>query len=474
MIIQAAMVGWVLLLSQVEGQSGQGESPSEESMVQKLRDTPDEERSPEPVSPPAPPAASPQAPSPAPSLVAPQAPSPAASSAPAPALDVTDLTGLLAPEEPQPVLRYDLPVFCVRLPPTQQVPSGQHRMQCDPATHRCLISPAYELDSSGEETRRPLLRTSYCERSGPALEAQVQEGYRFVPAIADAPPGWYRDEQGRVMQFNFDLHRRFYLGGAWSPLWRRGVDAQTDRLRVDFGIQTEVPSGEEDQRLHRLAFLETELYPGEQNLDITLLRYDFNVERRVPLFRITTFFGKPRRFDIGLNLGFWSEVLHQEVIEREDTELSLLTWVALHGTLDLWHSEDLSSFVRLRAGPALERDRTNALNTIVPTAALEGDLTLDVDGFHHLFFGVELEKVLLAEDVPGRPMRPERLKARVGYELILLAINDQPLSLVADGRGGWRNDMADVSPKWEWSANAGLRVSLWAPARRSAPLASAR
>ncbi|MDC0709610.1 hypothetical protein POL68_14155 [Stigmatella sp. ncwal1] len=456
MIIQVATVGWVLLLAQVEGQ------PGEESAVQKLRDTPEQDPSPEPPSPPAPA----QAPSPA------QPPVPAQASAQAPA--VTDLKGLLVPEEPQPALRYDEPVLCVRLPPTQQVPSGQYRMQCDPETHRCLVAPAYELDSSGEETRRPLLRTSFCDRSEPALGAQVQEGYRFVPAVAESPPGWYRDGQGRVMQFNFDLHRRFYMGGAWSPLMRQGEEARTDRFRVDFGIQTEFPTGQEEQRLHRLAFLESELYPGEENLDITLIRYDFNVERKVPLFRITTFFGKPRRFDVGLNLGFWSEAIHQEIIEREDSELSLLTWLALHGTLDLWHSEDLVSFVRLRAGAGLERDRTNALNTVVPTVALEGDLTLDVNGFHHLIFGVEAEKVLLAEEVTGRPLRPERLKARVGYELILLAINDQPLSLVADGRGGWRNDMAGVSPKWEWSANAGLRVSLWAPARRSAPMASAR
>jgi hypothetical protein len=84
------------------------------------------------------------------------------------------------------------------------------------------------------------------------------------------------------------------------------------------------------------------------------------------------------------------------------------------------------------------------------------------------------KKVLLADRLDGRPLRPERLKARVGYELILLAINDQPVSAVVDGRAGWRNDIPNVDAAWEWSANAGLRVSLWAPARRSAPLASAR
>jgi len=247
-----------------------------------------------------------------------------------------------------------------------------------------------------------------------------------------------------------------------------------DRIRVDFGIQTEFPGGDEDTRLHRFTFLDTELYLGEPGLDVTLLRYDFNVERRVPLFRVTTFFGKPRRFDLGLNLGTWIEALHQESIERGDIELSLLTWGAVHGTLDLWHSRDLVSYVRFRVGPSIERDRTHGLTTLVPAAVFEGDITLDTDGFHHLLFSVEAEKVLLADRVDGRPLRPERIKAKVGYELILLAINDQPVSAVVDGRAGWRNDIPNVATEWEWSANAGLRVSLWAPARRSAPLASAR
>lgn len=450
MIIQAAALSWALLLSQVESppnappsetQEG-GENSSEGSMQLNLPNFQGQAK-------------------------------PSDSSA-QPGRSATDLTGLLTPEEPRPSLRYDQPITCTRLPSTKQVPSGMYRMQCDPVTRRCLIAPANELDSEGQETDRPLLRASYCDASQASIDSRVQEGYRFVPAIADAPPGWYRDEQGRVMQFNFDLHRRIYLGGAWAPLFRPGEETVTDRIRVDFGIQTEFTGDDEDHSLHRLSLLDTELYLGASSLDVTVLRYDFNVERKVPLFRITTFVGKPRRFDIGLNLGGWVEVLHQETIRRDGSELSLLTWGSLHGTLDLWHSPDLVSFVRVRAGPSIERDRTHAQNTLVPTAALEGDLTLDSDGFHHLLFEAEAEEVLLSERLAGRPLRPERLKARAGYEVILLAINDQPVSLIADGRGTWRNDIPFVDAKWEWSANLGLRVSLWAPARRTAPLASAR
>jgi hypothetical protein len=108
--------------------------------------------------------------------------------------------------------------------------------------------------------------------------------------------------------------------------------------------------------------------------------------------------------------------------------------------------------------------------TLVPGAAFEGDFTLDADGFHHLTFAAEAEKILFTREVEGRPDSPERLRLRAGYEVILLAINDQPLSLVLDGRGEWRSDLAGLPAVWEWSTHAGLRFSLWAPARRSAPL----
>ncbi|MFP2934457.1 hypothetical protein ACLESO_56975, partial [Pyxidicoccus sp. 3LG] len=322
------------------------------------------------------------------------------------------------PASPLPVQEWERGTVCMTLPPTKAVPSGRWRAQCDDSTRRCLISPMHELDADGVETEAPLERVTYCTGESFVEEASRLKTYRLEPAVADAPPGWYRDERGRVMQFNFDLNRRIWLGGAWAPLVRDGeVDG---RMRADFGIAVEVPG--DRRRLHRLRILETELYLGEPSFDLTALRYDFSVERDEPLFRVTTFFGKPRRHDIHVNLGLWTEVLRVEELERDDTEAGFITWGAVHATLDLWHSRDLVSYVRVRAGPSVERDYKNGFHTLVPGAALEGDLTLDRDGFHHLRLGVEAEKVLLAESVEGRPLRPERLRAYAGYELILLAI----------------------------------------------------
>jgi hypothetical protein len=352
------------------------------------------------------------------------------------------------------------------------LPAGLYRVQCDPQTQRCLAAPSYELDAEGMQTDQPLLRVPYCNAAQDEVLQRLAEGYQFVPAIAEAPPGWYRDERGRVMQFNFDLHRRIWLGGAWAPLWRRGEDELQGRARVDFGITADFVEGK--KALRRLALLETELYLGQQSLDATLMRYDSSAEQDEPILRLTTFLGRPRRHDLTLDVGVWMEVARLEVLRREDEETSFLTLAATHLTLDLWHSRDLSSYVRVRAGPSLENDRAAHSFSLVPGAAFEGDLTLDADGFHHFTFAAEAEKIFLAEEVEGRPEEPERLRLRASYELILLAINDQPVSLVLGGRGDWRSDIPGFPATWEWSAHGGLRFSLWAPARRTAPVASPR
>ncbi len=381
---------------------------------------------------------------------------------------------LAPPESPLPSLRYGVAISCASLGPSSQVPSGRYRLQCDAATRRCLAVPENELDADGTESDRPLERAAVCREIPPEeLRQRVAEGYTFVPAIAEAPPGWYRDERGRVMQFNFDLHRRVWLGGAWAPLWRTGEAAAMSRGRLDFGIINEFPEGEKLMR--RITVLDTELILGEQSsLDTTVLRYDTNVRQDKPLIRVTTFLGKPRRWDFTFDMGGWLEVLRLELLRRGGIDHIFYTFVSGHLTLDLWHSRDLTSYVRMRAGPSVEYDRTNGFFALVPGAVVEGNLTLDPNGFHHLTFGAEAEKLLLDQAVGGRPHHPERLRVRAGYELILLAINDQPLSLVLDGRGQWRTDLVDEPPVWEWSAHMGLRFSLWAPARRSAPMAASR
>jgi hypothetical protein len=53
----------------------------------------------------------------------------------------------------------------------------------------------------------------------------------------------------------------------------------------------------------------------------------------------------------------------------------------------------------------------------------------------------------------------------VQYEAIILAINDQPLTLKLAASGEKRDDIPGVPEQWAFVLDAGLRFSLWAPPR---------
>jgi hypothetical protein len=57
----------------------------------------------------------------------------------------------------------------------------------------------------------------------------------------------------------------------------------------------------------------------------------------------------------------------------------------------------------------------------------------------------------------------QRMRAKLQYEQIILAINDQPISLNFSAGGEKRNDIPGVPDQWAFVVDAGLRFSLWAP-----------
>ncbi len=380
------------------------------------------------------------------------------------------------PATPLPRLRWGEPVLCGTLTRTEQVPSGQYRLQCLDAEHVCLAAPAHVIGAGGVETNEALARARECGSAAETISARLSAGFKFIPAIAEAPPGWIRDERGRVMQFNFDLHRRIWMGAAYAPVVPGRAPSSENlahRLRATVGFEVQSPS-QSGRTLSRWHILDGELFLGQTAVAATLVRFDLSNAFETPVLWVTTFVGEPRRFDVELDLGLWSEALHYESNRRGDQTTSFLTLVAAQPTFDLWHSRDLASYVRVRAGAAVELEPAANSIGVKPQAAVEGDLTLDDDGFHHVRFAAEVEKLFFGRPVEGRPTDPQRLRLRAGYEVIVLAINDYPLTLDLEARGTWRDDLAGAQPGWEWSAIAGLRFSLWAPARRSAPFARER
>ncbi len=369
-----------------------------------------------------------------------------------------------------PQMHYDQVVHCGVLRSSPQVPSGQYRIQCNDKIKVCLATPTHVLFDDGTEGPEPLTRVVECATySREDWAVKAREGYRFLPAIADAPPGWVRDERGRVMQVSFDLNRRVYLGAAYAPTASRLNPAFGGRTRADFGVAIEFP-GEEGNVLNRIHLLESEIFLGASTeIDTTLIRYDWSVSRQAPLFWITTFFGSAVRHDFSFDAGGWFEALHLESVKRGDQEANnFLTLGSAQLTLDLWHSRDLVSYLRVRAGPAAEVDTARGFTSLKGQAALDGNLTFDADGFHHAHLLVTAEQLYFDPVVEGRAVNPSRLKIRAGYEVVFIAINDYPLSLVLDARATWRDDLPGVLPGWEYGGEAGLRFSFWAPARRGA------
>jgi hypothetical protein len=128
----------------------------------------------------------------------------------------------------------------------------------------------------------------------------------------------------------------------------------------------------------------------------------------------------------------------------------------------------MDSFLRLRTGVGFERlytDKYGDRTALTGSSALELDWVLDEKGFHNLHGQLTWEVPrYFAATAETRLAR--RNRAKIEYEAIVLAVNDQPISFTAGIGGERRNDLPVVSDTWAFVADAGLRVSLWAPPKR--------
>lgn len=355
------------------------------------------------------------------------------------------------------------------------------RAQCsDPSEDGervCLWSSDCVKGTRGSRCQ-PLERVNQCRLPGRrqhlTYEGLRGAGFRFVEAIAEAPPGWMRDARGRVFQYNFDLNRRVWIGTRWHYSHRAPDSDELGRIALSSGLRAEVLSSSMRWRYRYHAML-ADVYLNPLQVTGTLLRVDTSHESNTPLFRITTFWPDPERHDTYLNLGWWGELGSIEHSPRGSAQDTMIRIAAGGATLDLWHNPDLSSFVRLRSGVGIDElvlrgpEEVQGRVAITPMVYAEGDTTFDRDGFHHLTVGSGFEAPFIMRDGED-PLATYRFKNEVAYEVIMLAINDQPLTLRATVGGGYRDDVLSSASGWEVNAGIGLRISLWAPARDLAAL----
>lgn len=369
---------------------------------------------------------------------------------------------LLALADSVPKMRSDKKVECLR-----DTEGKIWRVQCDEKSKVCLYAPNRERSSSGTWTKT-LQRARRCEvvdlKFDPASYQQM--GYTLEPGRADVSHGWTRDQRGRVFQTNFDLNRRMYFGASYNPEKFIGEIGEFGRAAFNFGFLT--LNHREGRNTHRIRLVEGKVSVEPFSAKLVLLHYDLSRRFLDPLLRITTFAGEPQRHDIHLDLGLWTEAGQVEVHHTNAGNSTLWRFGTMQGTIDIWQSASQDSFLRLRTGIGFERlytDKYGDKSALTGSTALELDMVLDRKGFHNLkgVLSWEVPRYFsaLAEDRLAR-----RNTAKIQYEGILLAINDQPLSFTAGIGGEQRNDLPVLSDAWAFVADAGLRISLWAPPKR--------
>lgn len=363
-----------------------------------------------------------------------------------------------------PMMDHDRPVLCAR-----DADGQVWRIQCDTVAKTCLYAADAELSTSGARARS-LERARDCTTDATLDRGKLEAaGFTFVAGRPDAPWGWTRDERGRVFQVNFDLKRRLYFGVAYTPKKILENPLESTRTSVDFGLLAfTVLSDGETPTQHRFRFVEGQVHLEPFSAELVVAHWDVSRRFLDPLLRITTFAGRPRRHDLRLDLGLWTEVGGLEIHRARGGYSQLWKHATAQVTLDLWQSEDLDSFIRLRTGLGVEgqRDEINGYRSaIVPESALEMDFVVDPEGFHNFRLELGHEAPRYFVPVGTATHFAQRYRARVQYEAIVLAINDQPLSLKLAAGGEKRDDIPGVPNQWAFVMDAGLRFSLWAPPR---------
>jgi hypothetical protein len=300
-------------------------------------------------------------------------------------------------------------------------------------------------------------------------------------AVSVAPPvGFYRDERDRVMQVSFDLQQRLWLGVAYSPRQRSNGRQEVAPAAFDFGLTQEWYSDDGRTR-HRTAVMDGEARINPFGLDVTAFHYDMSHAYGFPLLRLTTLWKEPARHDLFLNVGFYGDAGRMQIEPLGEAGNHQLTLASAQATLDLWQSWDLRSYVRLRVGPVAHMrlgpwHQEARLFTSLPETALEGNFILGKRALQQARFRVRGEWLRKLAWLPSPLARDWLVDGEASYEIILVAINDQPVSLRFAGRVGTRDAgppvVVSVSPPpdahaaaggLEWSATGGLRISFFSP-----------
>lgn len=381
-----------------------------------------------------------------------------------------------AADEPvKPVLSYDRPVTCYDLADGKSV-----RVQCDRDSKGktvCLAAPN-QMAGTGD----PLERVLPCEHRMNDDYRTLQKSAQIVPAIAEAPSGYARGENGRAFQVKFDLLKRFYIGAGWAPTLQSSHGFEIPpgfplgRGHAELGIVLSVLSPRGRSR-HDMRLLEGEASFADLEVHGTLFTYDYQHEHRRPAFWISTFFGEPEVHPLLPRVGWGFRIL--SVTDRQPSYRDALDmeFGEVHIAYNPWQSTDMYSHFRLEFGADVgahwsDRQsikRENGNYYLGPTFAAKSRITLGKGGLHYLFTNLDIRRsTVVSGEYSGTTVN--RLSGSLAYEGVLVAINDQPISLRLATEGRTQNDFARDVRAVELRFLAGLRMSFGAPPRVFEPM----
>jgi hypothetical protein len=363
------------------------------------------------------------------------------------------------------------------------------RVQCDvpltglggraKAPSRCLVAPN-ALRGDGSE----LEQVNECVyNDDPSAYARlVKAGATLVPAVAEAPAGYARNESGRAYQVKFDLLNRIYLGVSWLPTLE-GPDASLPsfslgRAQAETGLHISVLRPNKRSR-HDIRILEGSAAFGDLELKGLLFSYDYQHIHRRPAFWLTTFVGPPRVYPINPGIGWGFRLLNINDRPPAFRNTFDMEVAEAHLSWNPWQSNDMFSHLRLEAGGDFGKfweDRgliSQGLGTgswyTGFSGAVKSRFSLGEGGLHYMFLDVSyLHPTFVDGPFAGKSIH--RVRAAWAYEAIFVAINDQPLSLRLAAIGSSREDMRTGAQSIEGTFTIGLRFSFWAPARTFEPL----
>jgi hypothetical protein len=365
----------------------------------------------------------------------------------------------------QPAMTWGEEIICI-----EHGDGRQTRLQCTEGGGRCscLKSGNRIIGPDGKETDREMHDLMGCSeyREPFFLEQLEASGCRVQEAIAEAPDGYARDENGRIFQVSFDLANRLYLGGRWAPFFPGSGGEVLDRGGIDFGIRVDDLSYSGRKR-HRHRVLEGAVSFMPVDFEILLWGYDLGTRREEPAVWLTTFIGPPTRFDLDLDLGWGFRLLTARYHPMGSKAYTELENLSLYLSWELYHNRPMDSFVRFAIGPAcselLSRLASESSRfAIYPVATLDSELVLDRRGLHRLALALSASPRWYLDEADALY---STARGSLSYEFVFLAINDQPLSVFLDGSAKYRDDIPDAPDNWLFEAVAGLRFNFFAPTR---------